>query len=87
VRDDAAVTVAAQLFVVCPDPGRVGFVDCGADDVVELGDPGRNRRVALGEPADRGLSEAQFCSGYQTLAALFVTSECSARLGREGPAP
>ena len=54
VGDDAGVAVAAQLFVVCPDPGRVGFVGGGADDVVELGDAGRDRRVALGEPADRG---------------------------------
>jgi hypothetical protein len=49
VADDAGVTVAAQLLVVHPDLGRVGFVGRGADDVVEQGDPGRDRRVALGE--------------------------------------
>jgi hypothetical protein len=54
VRDDAGVPVAAQLLVACPDLGRVGFVGRGARDVVQHGDPGRDRREALGEAPDRG---------------------------------
>jgi hypothetical protein len=41
VADNLDITVAAELFVVRPDLGRVGFVGGGADDVVEQGDPGR----------------------------------------------
>jgi len=63
VGDDAAVTIAAQLLVVCPHSGRVGFMGRRADDVVEQGDPGHDRRVAFGEPADRSLPVASVTHG------------------------